>query len=377
MPFEIQPLHIGLILAVAIISVSWLVVRKNRHVDEQGKNLANDIRKGRATPAQEQLLPNAIEQDEPEAPTIDQQAQTEAVEPVVIAEPQGDAPAEQAAPEPEPIVAPVREIGRSAPDIDAAVEAVVHFTPMHGIFDADKIREVLFLYENRDLRARTQMDFFDQDSGLWFHDPANVTHCTQIYLTMLLAQRGYQADEYESSNFIGLVNQMMSGLDAECALPDSFAMTERAKQVSQKVALFNNQLTLKLVSAKDITPDDLAPVAKACGFVAHDSGFEKAAAGSREPVMLLEPSKNLKNELKLSLDVPLIAAANDPLAAYFAVANDLCCRIDAVTTDEQGNPVGPAEAAYIAAELGRMHNAMAAQGVPAGSRRALNIFSRA
>ena len=81
------------------------------------------------------------------------------------------------------------------------------------------------------------------------------------------------------------------------------------------------------------------------------------------------------NEIELSFEVPLMAPASDPLSQFFAIANDLCCRIDAVMTDASGNPIGSRAASRIESALKGMHNTMAEHGVPAGSRRACLIFS--
>ena len=376
MPFDIQPLHIGIFVALIIVGASWYAMRKNRAADKQAEDLASVIKTGQERRAGAQKLPDALEQDEPDVPMLDDDDQRE-VEPVEIPDPE-PAPV-PAAPEPvrSAAPAPVREVGRSSPDIDAAVQAVVYFTPIHSVFDAAKIRDALALYESKKTEGLMQIDFFDQISGLWYHDPSNVSSCTQIYLSMLLAHRGYMVDEYASSSFITLANQMSVRLDAESTPPDSFTMEETAKRVASIIEAYDRQLTLKIVSARDIDPELLAQAAAGCGFEAHEGVFEKTAAGSKEPVMLLKPSAQLKNEVELTLDVPLIAAANDPLAAYFSVANDLCCRIDGVTTDEQGNPIGSAMAVCIAGQLGGIHQSMAAHGVPAGSKRALHIFSRA
>ena len=65
-----------------------------------------------------------------------------------------------------------------------------------------------------------------------------------------------------------------------------------------------------------------------------------------------------------------MAPASDPLSQFFAIANDLCCRIDAVMTDASGNPIRSRAASRIESALKGMHNTMAEHGVPAGSRRA-------
>lgn len=386
MAFDIQPLHIGIVVVVILAAIAWYAMRRNRAADSQAESLAERIKSTQKQAHDERgsqtvSLPNAIAAEEPEAPVLKPEDQL-AVEPIVPAPAVEPEPVREAVPEsvpepaPTPAPVPAAEVGRTTSGVDDAVEANVLLTPLHSMFDAGRLREALELFEAKKSIGVLAMDFYDEDAGLWFRDPKSVRVCTQINLSMLLAHRGYEVDEYAASSFIGLANQMMSLLDAEGLLPDSSTMVRNAKRVTDIIKAFDQQLTMKIVSARDLDHDRLAEVAGECGFAAHEGVFEKYVPGSREPAIVLRPSATLGNEAELTLDLPLMAASNDPLATYFAIANDICCKIDAVTTDGQGNPVGVAVASYIARQLRDLHTSMAAHGVTAGSRRALMIFSR-
>lgn len=386
MAFDLQPLHIGIAAVVIIAAIAWFAMRRNRAADSQAESLAERIKSTQKQAhdergSQNASLPNAIEADEPEAPVLkpEDQLAVESVAPQPEADPE-PTPEHVAVSEPEPVPAsapePAAEVGRVTSGVDNAIEASVLLTPLHRMFDAGKLREAQELFESKKSIGLLAMDFYDEDAGLWFRDPKSVRVCTQINLSMLLAHRGYEVDEYAASSFIGLANQMMSLLDAEGLLPDSSTMVHNAKRVTDIIQAFDQQLTMKIVSAQDLDRERLAEVAGECGFTAHEGVFEKSVPGSREPAIVLRPSATLGNEAELTLDLPLMAASNDPLATYFAIANDICCKIDAVTTDGQGNPVGVAVASYIARQLRDVHTSMAAHGVTAGSRRALMIFSR-
>ncbi|MGN1209208.1 MAG: hypothetical protein ACI4SV_02805 [Duodenibacillus sp.] len=384
MAFDIQPLHIGIVVVVILAAIAWYAMRRNRAADSQAESLAERIKSTQKQAHDERgsqnvSLPNAIAAEEPEAPVLKPEDQLAvepmAPQPAVQPEPVREV-APEPAPEPTPEPAPVAEVGHATSGVDDAVEASVLLTPLHRMFDAVKLQEALELFEAKKSIGVLAMDFYDEDSALWFRDPKSVRVCTQINLSMLLAHRGYEVDEYAASSFIGLANQMMSVLDAEGLLPDSSTMVRNAKRVTDIIQAFDQQLTMKIVSARDLDRDRLAEVAGECGFAAHEGVFEKYVPGSREPAIVLRPSATLGNEAELTLDLPLMAASNDPLAAYFSIANDICCKIDAVTTDGSGNPVGVAVASYIARQLRDLHTSMAAHGVTAGSRRALMIFSR-
>lgn len=381
MPFNIEPLHIGIIAVLIIAGVAWYFARKTKQGDQKIKETIDNIRVGQKEKQDEMAagdagLTNALSNDEPEAPVLkpeDEVKADEVQEPVEEPAPVAPEPAPEAV-----AAAPVHtESGRSAPSIDAAIEAVVYFTPSQGkVFSQEallKAAQSVQAAENRDLIT---IDFYDVDSARWYHDVSNVKSCSQIYLSMLLANRAKKVDQLAASIFITLSSQMAIDLNAEANSLDSMTMVNSADQIASIIKAFDNQLTLKVVCAHDIDQKALADAAADCGFVAHEGHFEKSATGSADPVMTITPSKTLPNELDLTLDVALVSPANDPLAQYFSVANDLCCKIDGMITDMQGNPVESASAAVIAQQLKELQVRMAAHGVAAGSNRALRIFSR-
>lgn len=381
MPFNIEPLHIGIVAVLIIAGLAWYFARKTKQGDQEIKKTIGIIRDGQKEKQQEMAAGDAglsdnISKDEPEVPVLkpeDEVKAEEVQEPVVEPAPAVPEPA------PEPVVAaPVHtESGRSAASVDAAIEAVVYFTPKQGeVFSQEallKAAQAVEASENRDLIT---IDFYDVESARWYHDVANVKSCSQIYLSMLLANRAKKVDQLSASVFITLATQMAIDLNAEETSLDSATMVNTADQIASIIKAFDNQLTLKVVCAHDIDQKALSEAAADCGFVAHEGHFEKSATGSADPVMTITPSKTLPNELDLTLDVALVSPANDPLAQYFSVANDLCCKIDGMITDMQGNPVESASAAVIAQQLKELHVRMAAHGVAAGSNRALRIFSR-
>ena len=383
MPLNIEPLHIGIVAVLIIAALAWYFTRKTKRDDSAAHEMAERIREG-LKESQDAMasdtggLKNAIAGDEPDVPVLGPQD--------AVKEDSVDKPEVKLEPEPvQNIVesAPVEESqtrtesGRSAASVDSAIEAVVYFTPSNGeFFTSEALQKAAQAVETAQNKDMITIDFYDVDSARWFHDVSMVKNCSQIYLSMLLANRTKKVDQLAASIFITLAGQMVIDLNAEANLPDSTSMVERAEHIGSIIKAFDNQLTLKIVCAHDIDRDCLAQAADDCGFAAHEGHFEKSASDSKEPVMLITPSKTLPNELDLTLDVALVSAANDPLAQYFAVANDLCCKIDGMVTDMQGNPVEAPAAAIISQQLKELHVKMAAHGVAAGSNRALRIFSR-
>ncbi len=383
MPFNIEPLHIGIVAVLIIAGLAWYFTRKTKRDDSAAHEMAERIREG-LKESQDAMasdtggLKNAIGMDEPDVPVL---SPADAVEnaPKLEVEVEPEPEIEVAAPQPAPVEPAVvrAESGRSAPSVDNAVETVVYFTPKEEFFAPEALLKVAQAVEGAQNKELITIDFFDVATSRWYHDVSMVTKCSQIYLSMLLANRTKKVDQLAASIFITLAGQMVIDLNAEAVLPDSAGMVERTEHIASIIKAFDNQLTLKIVCAHDIDKDLLAQAAADCGFAAHEGHFEKTAGDSNDPIMLITPSKTLPNELDLTLDVALVSAANDPLAMYFSVANDLCCKIDGMVTDMQGNPVEAPAAAIIGQQLKELHAKMAAHGVPAGSGRALRIFSRA
>lgn len=383
MPFNIEPLHIGIVAVLIIAGLAWYFTRKTKRDDSAAHEMAERIREGLkesqdAMASDNGGLKNAIADDEPDVPVLspDDAVNDLPSQPVVKSEPEPEPVVkdEQPTPVQEPLT--MKESGRSAPSIDEAIEAVVHFTPKDEFFTPEALQKAANAVETTQNKDLISIDFYDVDTARWYHDVSMVSKCSQIYLTMLLANRSKKVDQLAASIFITLAGQMVIDLNAEAVLPDSASMVERTEHIASIIKAFDNQLTLKVVCAHDIDKDQLAQAALDCGFVAHEGHFEKSASDATDPVMIITPSKTLPNELDLTLDVALVSAANDPLAQYFSVANDLCCKIDGMVTDMQGNPVEAPAATVITQQLKELHAKMTAHGVPAGSGRALRIFSR-
>lgn len=380
MPLNIEPLHIGIIAALIIGALAWYFSRKNARDNKVGKRKADQITEGmkNLNDSNDELI-NNIKGDEPDVPVLEPEdaVPKDTVDKPVV-EPQPEPEPIPNVVDPEPVQTQTRsESGRSAASVDSAIETVVYFTPSVGqVFTPEALQKAAQAVEAAQNREMMTIDFYDVDTGRWFHDVSMVKNCSQIYLSMLLANRTKKVDQLAASIFITLAGQMAIDLNAEADLPDSTSMVERAEHIGSIIKAFDNQLTLKIVCAHDIDKDCLAQAAADCGFSAHEGLFEKSASDSKEPVMVITPSKTLPNELDLMLDVAMVSAANDPLAQYFAVANDLCCKIDGMVTDMQGNPVEAPAAAIISQQLKELHVKMAAHGVAAGSNRALRIFSR-
>lgn len=373
---NIEPIYIA-VLVIAVIGVVWYVQRKKEKKDEiVGRQIEDRIRN-----ADKGLLDDAVSRDEEDVPTLS--AADESPDALDVA-PSAPQPAAAVRAEPAaapeslaPVAEPPACVGcRRKAEIDPAVEAVINITPREGCFNLSALKQrIADIQAEPLLKNIVRVQCFDKVSDSWYDGAERVTECTQIYLSMLLANRTRSVNQATASKFMIHAEQFAIELKGESDAPDYNEMIAGAERIGRIIAAFDKRLSVKLVAAKDITEEELSAAAKACGFVKKDETYEKFIAGISAPVFHILPPQTLGNEIELSFDVPLMMPASDPLGQFFAIANDLCCRIDAVMTDASGNPIGARAASRIASVLKNMHVTMAEHGVPAGSRRACLIFS--
>lgn len=380
---NIEPLYIAVLVAIVVGAV-WYIQRKKEKKDEivgrQIEDRVRNIDKG--------LLDDAVSRDEEEVPKLsaaDEVAEvTELDATVPVPTPANEVAVanEERAAEEKPARSNVREepiapcIQRRKAEIDPAVEAVINITPREGAFDLAALKQrIADIQAEPLLKDIVRVQCFDKVSGIWYDGAERVTECTQIYLSMLLANRVRCVNQATASKFMIHAEQFAIELKGESEAPDYNEMIQGAERIQRIIQAFDKRLSVKLVAAKDITEEELDAAAKGCGFVKENDKYEKYIAGIQAPVFHILPPQTLGNEIELSFDVPLMMPASDPLSQFFAIANDLCCRIDAVMTDASGTPIGARAASRIASVLKNMHVTMAEHGVPAGSRRACLIFS--
>lgn len=380
---NIEPLYIAVLVAIVVGAV-WYIQRKKEKKDEiVGRQIEDRVRN-----TDKGLLDDAVSRDEEEVPKLsaaDEVAEVtelEATVPVPTPTNEVAVANEERVDGEKPTRSNVREepiapcIQRRKAEIDPAVEAVINITPREGAFDLAALKQrIADIQAEPLLKDIVRVQCFDKVSGIWYDGAERVTECTQIYLSMLLANRVRCVNQATASKFMIHAEQFAIELKGESEAPDYNEMIQGAERIQRIIQAFDKRLSVKLVAAKDITEEELDAAAKGCGFVKENDKYEKYIAGIQAPVFHILPPQTLGNEIELSFDVPLMMPASDPLSQFFAIANDLCCRIDAVMTDASGTPIGARAASRIASVLKNMHVTMAEHGVPAGSRRACLIFS--
>lgn len=381
---NIEPLYIAVLVAIVVGAV-WYIQRKKEKKDEiVGRQIEDRMRS-----TDKGLLDDAVSREEEEVPKLsaaDAVSETETLEPVVTQKesvlPETEGVQEERVAEEKPVQVERKEapsapiVRRRKPEIDPAVEAVINITPREGSFNIEALKQrIADVQAEPLLKDIVRVQCFDKVSGIWYDGADRVTECTQLYLSMLLANRVRCVNQATASKFMIHAEQFAIELKGESDVPDCNEMIQGAERIQRIIQAFDKRLSVKLVAAKDITEAELDAAAKGCGFVKENGKYEKYIPGIQAPVFHILPPQTLGNEIELSFDVPLMLPASEPLSQFFAIANDLCCRIDSVMTDASGTPIGARAASRIASVLKNMHATMSEHGVPAGSRRTCLIFS--
>lgn len=393
MPLEIEPMHIVIAVGL-IVAVAFIVMNRKRRAEDQNRKALTDKINGNGEVGdylgektrRSDALADAIESDEPDVPVLSAEQQGLDLRPVQDAggdelplqAPAGDAVAgvaEKAAEPQADTVESAAPAGRTYPQIDTGIESVVLLTTRSGYFSNEKLNLTHKMITEGEMKDLVHVDYYNETSRRWSHSPEHNISCSQIYLSILLANRTRCLDEMVSSKFIQLADNVAIELSADAQLPDSEQMIREANNLKKVIASFDIPLTVWLVSESVIDPEVMNEAAIACGFVYTQGHYEKREKGQKSPVMQIFADKATPGKVSLVLDLPLTSPSTNPLGAFFAVANELCCRLGCTMADGQGVAIGSAYACFITSKADELYRSMQVNGIAAGSPRARAVFS--
>ena len=240
---NIEPLYIAIFIAIVIGVVWYFQHKKDKHAQEVGDNLlkkaAGDKRNAGAlsdnASVDEESVPvlTAADEDPEAAEGAAAAVSTQPLEETV------SVPVQQPA---EPVAQPVVSqdalraptVQRRKPEVDPAVEAVINITPLDGSFDIRLLKQRIADIEAEPLlKDLVRVQCFDKVSGLWYDGADRVTECTQIYLSMLLANRSRCVDQPTASKFMIHAEQFAIELKGESETPDSNEMIQGAERIQR------------------------------------------------------------------------------------------------------------------------------------------------
>ena len=203
---------------------------------------------------------------------------------------------------------------------------------------------------------------------------------TKLQGGVQLASRSTALNELEYSELVTRLRAMADEIGAEPEIPDMIEVMAEARNLHRFVAGHDAQLGVNLAS--NGAPWSIVTLLGALekqGFDLRPDGRYVMPDGEGGHLFTLSTNVTLAEEttgrLTLLLDVPCVAPARDGFGAMVACAKSLVGRLDATIVDDYNQPLSDAALAEIAGQVQDFYTEMDDADIPAGSTRALRLFS--
>ena len=203
---------------------------------------------------------------------------------------------------------------------------------------------------------------------------------TKLQGGVQLASRSTALNELEYSELVSRLRSVADEIGAEPQIPDMIEVMQDAKNLHRFVANHDAQLGVNLAS--NGAPWNIATLLGALeklGFDVRPDGRYAMPDGEGGHLFSLSTNVTLAEEttsrLTLLLDVPCVAPVRDGFGSMIACAKNLMARLDATIVDDANQPLADETLASIAGQVKEFYDDMAASDIPAGSTRALRLFS--
>jgi hypothetical protein len=194
-----------------------------------------------------------------------------------------------------------------------------------------------------------------------------------------LANRSSALNEIEYSELVMNLRQLADTLNAEIDVPDMQDVISASRELHQFVSEYDAQLSINVQANK--SPWNIATLRSALvrqGFDLRPDGRLIMSDGDSVLFSLATnaaPTDDTTSRLTLLLDVPRVASSRDGFTAMAGCAKSLAARLDGTIVDDTNQALSPDSLAEIAAQVQDFYRQMESVEVPAGSTRALRLFS--
>ena len=195
-----------------------------------------------------------------------------------------------------------------------------------------------------------------------------------------LASRTTALNELEYSELVTRLRVVADEIGAEPEVPDMMEVMAEARNLHRFVAGHDAQLGVNLhTNGAPWAISTLLVALEKQGFDVRPDGRFVMPDGEGGHLFSLSTNVTLAEEttprLTLLLDVPCVAPARDGFGAMVACARSLVGRLDATIVDDYNQALSDAALAEIAGQVQEFYQEMEAADIPAGSTRALRLFS--
>lgn len=203
---------------------------------------------------------------------------------------------------------------------------------------------------------------------------------TKLQAGVQLATRTTALNELEYSELVTRLRAVADEIGAEPEVPDMIEVMSEAKNLHRFVAGHDAQLGVNLASkGAPWAMSTLIGALENQGFDVRPDGRFAMPDGDKGILFTLSTNVTLgadtTSRLTLLLDVPCVAPAKDGFGRMVACAKALELRLDAAIVDDFDQPLMDASLDEIAGQVREFYQEMDAADIPAGSTRALRLFS--
>ncbi|HEY4074658.1 MAG TPA: cell division protein ZipA C-terminal FtsZ-binding domain-containing protein [Herbaspirillum sp.] len=205
-----------------------------------------------------------------------------------------------------------------------------------------------------------------------------------VYQSLLvgvqLANRSNPLSELEYSELLMRLRQFTDTINAEPDIPDMADIINIAQSLHQFIVDHDVQLGVNVQS--NGAPWEVNTLVSALtrqGFDLRTDGTLVMQDGEGEVLFSLSTNvpqaAETTDRLTLLLDVPRVSLARDGYGALVSCARSLAMRLGGKVVDDSNQPLSEAALSDIAEQVSAFYAAMASAEIPAGSSRAMRLFS--
>lgn len=203
---------------------------------------------------------------------------------------------------------------------------------------------------------------------------------TVLYAGVQLANRSSALNELEYSELVMRLRQVTDQLGAEPDVPDMSDVMNASRGLHQFVTEYDAQLSVNVLSnGAPWAINALLAALERQGFDLRPDGRLVMPDGDGGTLFSLSTNVTLAEEttsrLTLLLDVPRVLPSRNGFGAMAACAKSLAARLDGTVVDDAHQPLSQAALEEITAQVNAFYADMETAEIPAGSTRALRLFS--
>ncbi len=230
---------------------------------------------------------------------------------------------------------------------------------------------------------------FNPESGTWEPLDRGVgTRYTALKIGLQLANRAGPVNPAQLAMFSDAVTSATDKVDGRASVPDAQALLQAARDLDAFCATVDVAIGVNVIAAEGgaFSGTKIRALAEAAGFKLEPDGVFHFRDEHRQTLFTLdnhEPAPFLPEQIKtlstggitMLLDVPRVADGLDVLDRMVDIARGLASALGGRLVDDNRVELTEAGVARIGQQLSFIRGAMERKGIPAGSARALRLFS--